>query len=399
MENIMFFTPDIATLMQNVYLGPQARVKELIDDFNYTYRIYMKKPLDVTKKFYWKPGAYDNIKEIIWHLSDLHRKANSLTKVVQRSRDANYRLRNVVRSIEVIEIILFDFRRRGLMQQDNTDDAIEAWNIIKNHLMSQIGNSNNFNIYVEPIVIDDELQDYHINVIYKYKDVVMNYKHTEGDTIANIEIPGEGHLTVKIPVSRLINNLLSSEFEISNLNNFTNRRNNNRKWDYTIGGDWSSYDGIAHPYIAINGSWYSNGHNDYFRYVCVGNLETEIRGCITSLDFISLKVFFDRIMTHYDTQTGPLNQIDRTFHGIPKQLEHDNEFWDIRGRRSWDQCQYPIDDYDDPIWVKEESYCATHCSLKDKCDKYIRNSKILTSEEIQRKAIEHATMQLARGGR
>ena len=67
MENIMFFTPDIATLMQNVYLGPQARVKELIDDFNYTYRIYMKKPLDVTKKFYWKPGAYDNIKEIIWH--------------------------------------------------------------------------------------------------------------------------------------------------------------------------------------------------------------------------------------------------------------------------------------------------------------------------------------------
>ena len=105
MENIMFFTPDIATLIQSVHLVPQARVKELIDDFNYTYRIYMKKPLDVTKKFYWKPGAYDNIKEIIWHLSDLHRKANSLTKVVERSRDANYRLRNVVRSIEVIEII------------------------------------------------------------------------------------------------------------------------------------------------------------------------------------------------------------------------------------------------------------------------------------------------------
>ena len=401
MENIMFFTPDIATLIQSVHLGPQARVKELIDEFNDIYERYMSKNLDITKKFYWKPGAYDSIKQVIWHLSDLHRKANSLTKVVQRSRDANFRLRNVIRSLEVIETILFDFRLRGMIQQDNTDDAIEAWNIIKNHLLEQLNNGiNRFSIYIEPIMRDNELRDYYINIIYKYEDVIMNYKHIEGDTIADIEIPGEGHLTVKIPISRLINNLLSNGFEISNLTNFSNRRHNNRKWDYSIGGDWSGYDGIAHPYIATNDSWYSNGHDNNFKYVCVGNLETEIQGCISSLDFISLNIFFDRIMTHYDTNTGPLNQLEKTFHGVPKFLEHDEEFWEIRGKRSWDLCDYPIDDYNEEHeWVKEDSYCAVYCTLKDECVKYKRNAKELTKEEITQKALEQATLQLARGGR
>lgn len=401
MENIMFFTPDIATLIQNVHLGPQARVKELIDDFNHAYTRNSNKNLDITKKFYWKPGAYDTIKEIIWFLSDMHRKANSLTKVIQRSRDANYRLRNLIQSIEVIETILFDFRSRGMVQQDNTDEAIEAWNIIKNHLLEQVSNGGRFNVYVNPIVIDDELRDYNIYIIYKYNDVVLNYRHAEGDTITEIEIPGDGHLTVIMPLSRLINNVIYKKFDITKMSNMVYKRHNIRKWDYDIGGAYHSFDGIEHPYISTTGStWYRSGDNNDFKYVCVGNLEEEIKGCVSSLDFISLGIFFDRIMTHYDTNTGPLNQLEKTFHGVPKQLENDEEFWDIRGKRSWDLCTYPIDDYNgDPIWVKEDSYCAIHCTLKDECAKYQRNAKELTKEEVQRKALEHATLQLARGGR
>tara|TARA_R110002020_G_scaffold474722_2_gene706876 strand:+ start:249 stop:1448 length:1200 start_codon:yes stop_codon:yes gene_type:complete len=399
MENILFFTPDIRALIQNVHLGPQARVKELIDDFNFRYSRYMKKNLDITKKFYWKPGAYDTIKEVIWFLGDLDKKANSLTKVVQRSKDSHYRLRTLIQYTDVIESLLFDFRSRGMVQQDNTDDAIEAWNVIKNHLSEQVSNMNRFNVYVEPIMLDDELQDYYIHIIYRYDDVVINYEHNQGPRIAEIEIPGEGHLTVKMPLSRLLNNVIYKKFDISKLSNFKYARNENRKWDFRIGGDYHGYDEIQHPYIARDGSWYSQGFTDNFKYVCVGNLESEITACISKLDFISLQIFFDRIMTHYDTQTGPLNQLDTTYHGVPKQLLGNEEFWDIRGMKQSSQCNYPIDDYDDPIWVKEDSYCALFCTLKDECVQYQRNAKELTQQEITQKALEQATLQLARGGR
>ena len=348
MENILFFTPDIRALIQNVHLGPQARVKELIDDFNFRYSRYMKKNLDITKKFYWKPGAYDTIKEVIWFLGDLDKKANSLTKVVQRSKDSHYRLRTLIQYTDVIESLLFDFRSRGMVQQDNTDDAIEAWNVIKNHLSEQVSNMNRFNVYVEPIMLDDELQDYYIHIIYRYDDVVINYEHNQGPRIAEIEIPGEGHLTVKMPLSRLLNNVIYKKFDISKLSNFKYARNENRKWDFRIGGDYHGYDEIQHPYIARDGS---------------------------------------------------LNQLDTTYHGVPKQLLGNEEFWDIRGMKQSSQCNYPIDDYDDPIWVKEDSYCALFCTLKDECVQYQRNAKELTQQEITQKALEQATLQLARGGR
>ena len=77
--NLFDLNPDLTTITENVQIGPQAEVLELIEDFNnnyiqsenHTYRHYNlqapSKILGITKKFYWKPGAYDTIKDIIWY--------------------------------------------------------------------------------------------------------------------------------------------------------------------------------------------------------------------------------------------------------------------------------------------------------------------------------------------
>ena len=85
-EDTMEFNiePDIRGLLENIQLGPQARVLELIEKFNEDFVVnpsgnvrrhyYLQtggKKLGITKKFYWKPGAYDIIKEIIWYQQEL----------------------------------------------------------------------------------------------------------------------------------------------------------------------------------------------------------------------------------------------------------------------------------------------------------------------------------------
>ena len=148
--NLFELNPDLTSLIENIQLGPQAEVLELIDEFNTRYvqgenhvvRSYNlhapTKPLGITKKFYWKPGAYDTIKDILWHQGEMHKKANSLGKVVQRVKDnANWRLRNMSTELANIEDILSSFRQQGLIMQDNTDDVIESWEVIKAHLYRQ----------------------------------------------------------------------------------------------------------------------------------------------------------------------------------------------------------------------------------------------------------------------
>ena len=148
--NLFELNPDLRSLIENIQLGPQAEVLEMIEDFNYRYiqganhihRSYNlhapTKYLGITKKFYWKPGAYDTIKDVLWHQGEMHKKAASLSKVVTRVRDnANWRLRGIKNELQSIEDILTSFRQQGLIMQDNTDDVVESWETIKAHLYNQ----------------------------------------------------------------------------------------------------------------------------------------------------------------------------------------------------------------------------------------------------------------------
>jgi len=107
-------------------------------------------------------------------------------------------------------------------------------------------------------------------------------------------------------------------------------------------------------------------------------------------------------MLHYDTSTGPLNQIIYSYYGRPNFLDNCDEYNAIIDNNVRDDglgCTYRGFIRDKELnWIKEDSYCAKYCSIKDTCQYYLENTKALSPEEVERKAIEQATIQLVRGG-
>tara|TARA_R100001530_G_scaffold16333_1_gene14395 strand:+ start:236 stop:1468 length:1233 start_codon:yes stop_codon:yes gene_type:complete len=408
MQNILFFNPDIKELAENLTIGPQADILELIEDFNNKYigdSDYYQAPakkLGITKKFYWKPGAYDTIKAVINRLQCFNMKANGLWKVVDRVRhDGAWRMRELSTKLSSIETQLYGFRNEGMVMQDNTDDAIEAWNLLKNHLIEQYNNSGNFTIYVEESVNTIGCTDYLINIVYKYQDFNISYKHFESPKeLASIFCPGTAEIRVKLYLSKFINCILKAKMDISKIaRSDIFDKNRNRRGSYTIGGHYQNKFNLEHPYIARQNGYNNQGpiFNDEFKYICMGSLTEEIRSCVATLDFISLQVFIDRLMLHYDTRTGPMNSINYSYHGQPNFLVGNNEYYDIISRFSSDHCNYrsAIEDME-PEWIENDSYCGKYCSIKSTCTAYTRNTRSMTSEEKERLAIEQATLNAAR---
>ena len=431
--NLFELNPDLRSLIENIQLGPQAEVLELIDNFNTRYiqgdnhivRSYNlhapTKPLGITKKFYWKPGAYDTIKDILWHQGEMHKKAASLSKVVTRVRDnANWRLRGIKNELQSIEDILTNFRQQGLIMQDNTDDVVESWETIKAHLYNQYEMCDGvFGLRISPVESDGVITNYLLDVIYNYSDVKINYRHFENpDSIAEVNLPGQGYIVIRMSLVKLINTLLSAKLDINNLsgNNIrvANNHTGNKNWFYAIGGRWyGSYEGLQHPFISCNSYSYNynNLFNDAFRYVCVGGMGQEFQSCVKALDFISLKVFIDRLMTHYDTQTGPLNQINRSYFGQPNFLEGNDEYYNINAKMTPSNCGYGHivqDCAEDGIDITEDSYCAEYCTVKNECPSYKAAVVIYKDEPVEvsptttnaeREALEALTLNLVNNRR
>jgi hypothetical protein len=393
MENLLFYNLDIKEVVERVQIGPQARVLELIEDFNHQYFGLMTKKLGVTKKFYWKPGAYDTVKEIICALQWFDRKAQTLSKVVQRVRtESTYRIRELHQRVISIEQLLNEFKADGAIMQDNTDDAVEAWELLKNHLTDQLSNLNNVDMRVE-----ETDTDYFLWITYMWTDFNISYKHAEGHDIQDIFCPGNLDIGIKMSITKTINEIIRNKFTLQNLD-LTCNQYGRRRSSYSIGGSYNNTFGLQHPYIARDRGWRSGeGYTDGHKYICVGNLDTEIHGCIKALDFVSLGVFLERLALHFDTRTGPMNPIALSYHGQPKFIEDESEYYDIQSRTRTGDCGYRNMIEDAPIkFIKEESYCALYCGVKDKCATYIRNTKELTREERERAAIEQATINAAR---
>ena len=107
-------------------------------------------------------------------------------------------------------------------------------------------------------------------------------------------------------------------------------------------------------------------------------------------------------MLHYDTNTGPLNRITQSFHGRPNFLDNCDEYNTINPTQTSDSgrgCGYAQHIEDMELdWIENDSYCSKYCTIKNDCTVYKDNTKQLNPEEVERKAIEQATIQLARGG-
>ena len=87
MTNLEDINLDIEAMANNIYIGPQAQILERLETFNRRYSRYNIKPIGITNKFYWKPGTYPILKELINKVQFLDKKCSSaLIKIGVRSQ-------------------------------------------------------------------------------------------------------------------------------------------------------------------------------------------------------------------------------------------------------------------------------------------------------------------------
>tara|TARA_A100001201_G_scaffold141139_1_gene135832 strand:- start:244 stop:1497 length:1254 start_codon:yes stop_codon:yes gene_type:complete len=415
MESILFYEANIRDLAERLHLGPQAEVLELIEEFNSRYILIqdefvhydtMKapkgtKPLSINKKFGWKPGAYDTLKTIIYSIQKLEKRANSMTRVIERVRsESSWKMRNLDNDITRIEGLLKQMRSNNIVMQDNSDTAIEAYNIINNHFIEQYQNSNGlFDVRIEPLIENNQVMDYHIYVFYPYVKPNITYRHIEGNEIGTFQFQGEVTIRVKYRLSKLVNILINNNMDISRFNSAVvqNMHNNSKKGTFGIASKVKSDYNLRHPYITSRMVRDRSGNLLDYNYTCFGNIQPEVDACLASLDLISAKIFMDRLITHYDTNTNPLNRLPLAYYGIPKELEGNEQWNNIMPFMTDEDCNY----YDILVnmprdIVKTDSYCANYCSFVSECSIYKAKTRQLTVEEKERRALEQATLTAAR---
>ena len=380
--NIEDFNPNIEELVDNVYVGPQAEILQDIEYFNSRYMWGNMKDIGVTKKFYWKPGTYPEIKKSMDRILATDRKSNSVTNLIQRAEQRMYYLRQMRTSIAQIENKLTNKRASGSIFQDNTENIIKAWDIVKNHLIECLAERylNNISINAYP-----NNHDYNIIITYKRENFDIIYQD-HGEDIAKVFYPGKVSIMFKITLTSLLNAMLAGNDGDYRLNNMTVALIR-----ASYGGVTNNEFKLLHPFISASSHHgYDGGrYNENFRYVCLGNMTNDILSCIKCLDIKFADFYIDRLITHFDTQTGPLNSIHKSYHGMQESMMNDE--W-VNRLGSNNNCQnimsYYISDDEQVYRVANKDYCDNWCALKSSCDYYETEGKILNGDYNEEKVLK-----------
>ena len=89
--NFSRYSVDVRQVMEDLYIGPQAEVIELLDNFNNNYTNGQDDlRIGITPKFRWRPGSYDKVKTICeqqW--LEWHKRPAGMASIFDRRRNYN----------------------------------------------------------------------------------------------------------------------------------------------------------------------------------------------------------------------------------------------------------------------------------------------------------------------
>jgi len=143
--------PDIDRISDNIRLGPQKDILNLVDDINARYicstwisgnRNYLPvdenvKPLGVTPKFRFKAGYKDTIVNTILSKFHQYEKPGTLETMFNRSRGTKYSLKSFEGKLLDLNRKMKNYRASGMVFQDNSEILKEAVNILMDTISNQ----------------------------------------------------------------------------------------------------------------------------------------------------------------------------------------------------------------------------------------------------------------------
>ena len=374
---------DVDALANNVYLGPQGEILEMVDSINEQYEIN----IGINKKFGFKPGVYDAIRDILnKHWLQWDRRCSSIENLFYKHENREWTRRNIRNKFKGLENKLREMRADNRTWQDNTDEVKVALEHLKKKL-----NINDNNGLIEGLSMGDPVLITPSNIKYSYIKFplsisaqtleVFNSNYTKIQ-----EIPIESiDLEISINLIKALN-VYSVERNRADNISLSAPRAYISYYRPVVGGETIYRNSIGvisryntdnifqkHPFVSARVDGHDNTVEqlDMFRGQCFGDLHSMIMSNVWSLDIPSLMYNLKSWSSKYVTGvTNPLNQVDKTFYGIPSYLT--KEYLDIQGARM---------DYDCPIYEEGQrnnyiddntTKCdAIECQLREDCKYYV----------------------------
>ena len=393
------YNPDIEELVDVLFIGPQGEVLRKLEEFNNLYnnlsgdrydRNPVKiKPLAITKKWTWKPGCYDSMKQMYTsYCMRWGKKPRGASSIFDR-RQGSYHteLRDKVQDIENI---MLRKRREGATWLDDTTQISEEFRIFISSIQQAVDGLQN---YISPggDLIDVQIEQPDAaehwttadilkatNIVYYIDLQPIEMNVMRGDERMQV-IPG-------MPINlRCRVNLIKWFNAYSSGNGFTNCIAGSGFSTYsrndvaTITGGISDNNGydynskLLHPFISRG---YGQGHEEY-NNVCMGDNTRDINRSFFSNDMIS---FFHNLHTWLSVftpgRTGPINPIHNMHIGIPE--DWDDHYADIVGYDT-NICDHKLREKYKPANVTtvpsyaRGGYCdEIKCKLRSSCRTYSR---------------------------
>ena len=394
------FNPNIEEVSDNIFLGPQADILEELERFNERWETKLK----LTKKFYWAPGTYNEVKGQYSNKAlRFEMKPSGMYSIFDRMDSYSYMRNNFKRDIMRIEDMRMGLLRNGTIMTDNTDQIEEGFNEIKERLMA-LNSIDNVSVVLEEYYNDDALidADYRgynwlikVRIPSGYINVMHNTNDTDTQCIGEV-YRDDADILFSINVFKHLNWWISGTASNGWLDGY--RQGDNRM--HLSAHYHGMHKLLQHPYISHYYGGYDNEYpkrdeidifaNRQFRgNLCFGNLGKDIQTNMYKLDIDSVKAFLKLWSNVYNigqNQTNPLNNIRNSIVGKPS--NYSPEFLAIVGLE--ETCKVEIKTRElskeqiEDFYPELRPQCdAIDCVRRDNCNFYDK-----VNHEMSEKAIE-----------
>tara|TARA_R100000808_G_scaffold11947_1_gene30191 strand:- start:232 stop:1662 length:1431 start_codon:yes stop_codon:yes gene_type:complete len=375
------WSPNITNLNEQLLLGPQREILELIQEINRRWTL----DLNATKTYRWGPGYMDKIKR--WyrdHYVEEHMK-RKISTFFNKVAEKHWSVKELEKKLRVVDEKMASRRRNGAVFQDNSGLLEEKLEILSNRVESQLSEANKqFNS-----------SGIHINAsLYRYQntnryDAAIKDEYViqvslppgkmnlfVGDTPYQIEIGGS-IIWFRLDLMKLIYTICNENSRIVNDNtfklNYTPYAETGSKIIAHYFPEWeenSEGKELKHPYISGRNAWNQLRINDELigSHVCLGELTGHVDRQMKKLDLVSLcATLMLWNSTFHIGRTHPLNQIKKVFWGISPENNTD-EFKNAVNMVSAGDCEH--NNWDDRSNI-DTMYCdETQCVFRDSCTTY-----------------------------
>ena len=278
----------------NLACGPQDAFFSKLDTVNRTLQTLDMKTLDVDGKWNWKRGAYPIMREYILNRLQIDRKCQSLTKLIDRTRDNINYTSYISRQIRDMELEKNALKRLGVLKNVDIEEFKEKCVDFVKRIEEQCLKASEMT--KGNVIINTFISDLETRVPRIYYNIVLNnltLSIYDGDKMIQ-EIPlGE----IRIIITQNLRTKLGIKSkDISLLGRY----------------DDSELDEAKYPYIS------SGYQNTDYSTVCLDKHYDDVQNAIYKNDLVSLSFVLMQWAQYYHIRySNPYNQPSLLKFGMP----------------------------------------------------------------------------------